>query len=480
MWVYVYKFNKHGRFVKCKARLVVRGDQEAKNITEDTFASTLAGKSFRTLIAIAARFNLELIQYDAVNAFVNASLKEAVFMKMPPGQRVAGMILILHKALYGLRKSPLLWQQDFTSTLEKLKWKRVPHEPCCYIRDGVLIFFYVDDIVIAYRKSQQAIADELIQGIRDQYQLSGGDELQWFLGIEVIRNRKEGRIWLCQSAYIEKIAKLAETNLAYTTTPMATTEILPYEGLAEASSITRYQRKLGSILFAAVNTRPDIAFATSRLARFNTNPAPEHHLAADRILRYLYNTKSLGLQFGGKDTFDVASDASFADNSTDRKSSQAFVMRLFGGVIGWRANKQATVSTSTTEAELLALSQAAKESYYTRRLLKELSVELEDPVVRIECDNLQTIRLVTERKHLFHTALKHVDVHNHWLREEHAAQRLEVHYVPTNQQIADGLTKALPRQKYPEFLKQLGLTDIQPLLEARRLKELKEEDFNTT
>ena len=103
-------------------------------------------------------------------------------------------------------------------------------------------------------------------------------------------------------------------------------------------------------------TRIDIAFAVLRLARFLTNPSPEHHAAADKVLRYLYRYRRLGLQLGGADDFLVATDASFADNTLDRKSSQAYVMVLFGGVIGWRANKQDTVTTSTMEAELLSLS----------------------------------------------------------------------------------------------------------------------------
>ena len=90
MWVYVYKFDKHGRFKKCKARLVVRGDQEAKSQTEDTYAATLAGRSFRVLMAIAARFDLELIQYDVVNTFANAELPYDVFMSLPPGYQKPG------------------------------------------------------------------------------------------------------------------------------------------------------------------------------------------------------------------------------------------------------------------------------------------------------------------------------------------------------------------------------------------------------
>src|SRR5436309_11396043 len=172
-------------------------------------------------------------------------------------------------------------------------------------------------------------------------------------------------------------------------------ELFPYEGKASLHEISTYQKKVGSLLYAAVITRPDIAFATSRLARFNVNPSPEHQKAADQALCYLLRTRSYALQFGGGDDFEVASDASFADNSLNRKSSQAYAMKLFGGLIGWRANKQDTVTTSTTEAELLALAQAAKESLFVSRLLTELSVRLDDNKIRIQCDNQQTIRLVT-------------------------------------------------------------------------------------
>lgn len=111
MWVYVYKFNKHGFLNRCKARLVVRGDQERRMNLENTYAATLATRSFRTFTAIAARFDLELKQYDAVNAFVHAFLDRPVFTRMPQGHAKVGKIYRLNKALYGLRTSPLLWQK---------------------------------------------------------------------------------------------------------------------------------------------------------------------------------------------------------------------------------------------------------------------------------------------------------------------------------------------------------------------------------
>jgi hypothetical protein len=477
MWVYVYKLDKHGRFIKCKARLVVRGDQQPKGLDEETYAATLAGRSFRTLIAIAARFDLDLIQYDVVNAFVNARLDHQILMRMPPGYKKAGKILLIQKALYGLRESPLLWQKELTATLQDLGFKPVQHEPCCMTRDGIIVFYYVDDIVFACRKNRRQDVQKAVADLKGRYDLTGGQDLQWFLGIEVIRDRTKRLIWLSQSAYLDKIANLAEDLDQRHDTPMKREDLRPSAGRATIPSIRRYQRKVGSILYAVVMTRPDAAFAASRLARFNSNPGPEHHHAADRVLLYLKKTSSLALQFGQDDYFLMASDASFADNLEDRKSSQAYVMRLFGGTIGWRANKQTTVTTSTTEAELLALSQAAKEAMFISRLVKELGIQLEEEKIHIQCDNQQTIRLVHKDINKLQTKLRHVDIHNHWLRQEAQRNRIQVDYTPTDQMIADGLTKIVTNTSFQKCKDQLGLVDISDQLGQRKLKELKEEDL---
>lgn len=470
MWVYTYKLDRHGFFLKCKARLVVRGDQQDV-ISEETYASTLAARSFRTLIAIAARFDLELVQYDAVNAFVNAPLERKIFMKPPPGSRNPGKILLVSKALYGLRESPLLWQKELSGTLEGLGFKVVPHEPCCMIRDRIIIFYYVDDIVLAFRKHFAEDVTKLMHKLQSHYMMTGGHELQWFLGIAVLRDREKRLIWLSQSEYALKIANLVTVLDAGSEarTPMTTAKLQPNEGRAMIAEIRSYQRKIGSILYIAVITRPDVAFAVSQLARYNQNPSLKHHKAADRTLLYLKASHGLALQLGGGDDFDVASDASFAENLPDRKSSQAYVMKLFGGVIGWRANKQATVTTSTTEAELLALSQAAKEGMFLNRLLKELGLDLKTAGgIRIQCDNQQTIKLVTKQLNQLNTRLRHVDIHNHWLRQEAGKGTISVHYTPTGKMLADGLTKALTSTAFDAFVQQLGLVDVTDKLKEKR------------
>ena len=265
---------------------------------------------------------------------------------------------------------------------------------------------------------------------------------------------------------------------------MTTEELLPNEidietaSKASRASIQLFQKKTGSILFAAITTRPDIVFAASRLARFNQNPGDSHHIAADRVIQYLYATKGMALRYGGDDngirSLICASDASFADNTIDRKSSQGYIMMLFGGAIAWKANKQDTVTTSSTEAELLALSQTAKEAIFISRLLKGMMLNLDEPLV-VECDNRQTLRLVTEESMKLTTKLRHVDIHNHWLRQESMSKRVLFEWTETKKMIADGLTKALPRQRHEEFVKMIRLDDITARLRLEaRMEALKD------
>lgn len=206
-------------------------------------------------MVLAAWFDLELTQYDAVNAFVHAKLDETVFMKMPDGYRKNGHILKLHKALYELRRSPILWQQKLKKTLQSQGFREIPHEPCCMARNSILIFFYVDDIVFAHQQKDQSLVQQIVNDLKKEFELSESDSLQWFLGIEILRDREKKLIWLSQSSYIDKIANLAVSKQP-DATPMLKDELLPYENIPSSSQINLYQRKVGSLMYAAVITRP--------------------------------------------------------------------------------------------------------------------------------------------------------------------------------------------------------------------------------
>ena len=300
-------------------------------------------------------------------------------------------------------------------------------------------------------------------------------EMEWFLGINVIRNRNKKLLWLSQEAYVDKIANqfLKSFDGRMPDTPM----IQSYPTHSNESTVAPspeskhlYQQKVGSILFAAITTRPDVAFASSRLGQHNVSPTSDDHLAADRVLGYLYRTKSFALEYNSENTgrraFICSEDASFADNP-DRKSSEGFLMQLFGGSIAWKACKQPTVTTSSTEAELLALSHTTREAMYLTRLFRSIKLKLNEPLI-IQCDNKQTIRIVVEEDIKLNSRLRHVDIHNHWLRQEHRGGTMQIKWVPTGQMPADGLTKALPRQKHEEFVRALGLVDISKILDSVR------------
>ena len=139
---------------------------------------------------------------------------------------------------------------------------------------------------------------------------------------------------------------------------------------------------------------------------------------------------------------------------------------LFGGAVSWKAGKQNTVTTSSTEAELLAFTDTAKEAIATKRLFEQINLKLDQPLV-IECDNQQTIRLVKPDQPRIKTQLKHVDVHNCWARQAYQQGHFQVAYTPTAEMVADGLTKILPGQKFQKFVEQLALVDIYSILEGQ-------------
>ena len=149
-------------------------------------------------------------------------------------------------------------------------------------------------------------------------------------------------------------------------------------------------------------------------------------------------------------------------------------MKLFGGPVAWRANKQDTITTSSTEAELLAISQTAKESIYFSQLMKALKLDLHESLT-IECDNTQTIRLLVDKSMKLQTKLRHVDIHSHWLRQKIQRGSIGIRWVPTKQMMADGLTKTLTHANHEDFVGMTGLKDQSELLASiQKEEDLKE------
>ena len=148
MWTFVYKFDENGFLDKFKVRLVARRDLQSTE--EDTYAATLAAQIFRAVTAIIAAFDLEMRQFDAVNAFANVNLPTPLLSPCVEGYEQPGFILWITKAIYGLKTSAVLWYKDFTSTLEKLGLKLVPDACCLYFNKWLILIFYIDNIIVIY------------------------------------------------------------------------------------------------------------------------------------------------------------------------------------------------------------------------------------------------------------------------------------------------------------------------------------------
>jgi len=180
--------------------------------------------------------------------------------------------------------------QSVFAALKELGFQETPQEPCIVIRKGIICFFFVDDIVLAYRKEMKGEAENMAEQLGRRFTIKRIGELSWFLGIHVIRDRKRRLLWLSQRSYIEKVASQFPNTFERADTPITERELLPPPADLKVTRERQreYQAKIGSVLFIAISTRPDIAFAVARLSRFNQRAGEEHHQAVDRLIRYLY------------------------------------------------------------------------------------------------------------------------------------------------------------------------------------------------
>ncbi|OQV11384.1 hypothetical protein CLAIMM_15226, partial [Cladophialophora immunda] len=187
LWVFKYKFDTDGFLDKFKARIYVRGDLQTTERVN--YAATLTIKVFRALMALAAAFDLEILQLDAVNAFLNSAIDEDVTVEWPQGFHQTDKILLLLKALYGLKQAPLLWHDYLVRVLKELGLQQLPGINCVLTNDEMILFFYVDDIIILYRTEVAKDVERLVNRLKERLDLRVIDKANWFLGIRIIRDR---------------------------------------------------------------------------------------------------------------------------------------------------------------------------------------------------------------------------------------------------------------------------------------------------
>jgi hypothetical protein len=216
-----------------------------------------------------------------------------------------------------------------------------------------------------------------------------------------------------------------------------------------------YAQLVGSLLYLANCTRPDIAHVAGVLSRFMSAPTTEHWRLAKAALAYLAGTPELGLTFGGK-PLELCGycDANYAGDIDTRRSTSGFVFLLGGGAVAWASKCQPTVATSTVEAEYMAAAFASKEALWLRKLCADLEITCD--CVPIACDNQGAIKL---SKHAIASQRsKHIDIIYHFIRERTMRREITLYYISTELQLADFLTKAVPPDKFTHCRDGIGLT----------------------
>jgi hypothetical protein len=215
-------------------------------------------------------------------AHVCAQLATPVYCHLPEGFSDSEHLWELRRALYGLKTSPLLWYKEFTKTLTELGLKPVKDAPCLWKNDKLLVFFYVDDIVVLAKPAHTAALDDFERKLLRRYEIRSLGELSTFCGIQTHRDRLTGSIWLSQPAYLDKLHTKYLSPKQFTrppATPLPLEELLPSNELKSDANIYRYAQLVGSIGYVATATRPDVSKAHSKLAEFLVNPS-QHHIDA--------------------------------------------------------------------------------------------------------------------------------------------------------------------------------------------------------
>jgi hypothetical protein len=202
-----------------------------------------------------------------------------------------------------------------------------------------------------------------------------------------------------------------------------------------------YKEVLGSLLYAAVCTRPDLAGPVAMAGRVSHNPSMQHWQWLKHILRYVKGTLDLGIRYsaGGNNVVSIYSDSDYAGDRAGRKSTSGMVAFLNGGPISWSSQKQQTVSLSTCEAEYIAMTGAAAEVQWLRQLLEELTFKQKGPT-EMMCDNTAAQSLA--KNDVLSSKTKHIEIRHHFIRQQIRRKHVKLVHCSTKEQIADLFTKA--------------------------------------
>lgn len=229
----------------------------------------------------------------------------------------------------------------------------------------------------------------------------------------------------------------------------------PSTHTVDCSKHISYREAVGSLIFAAVVSRPDIAYAVGEVSRFLNCYDQTHWNAVKRIFKYLLGSMNYSIVYKGTSSSELIgyADADYARDINTRHSTSGYVFLMNGGAVTWSSQRQKSVSLSTTEAEYVAASSAVKEMMWIRQLLDDIGSSSLNPT-ELKLDNQGAIKLIKNPE--YHKRTKHIDVKYHFIREKYDEGVVKPMYVSSELQLADLFTKPLPKPRFQKLLDQLN------------------------
>jgi hypothetical protein len=404
---------------------------------------------------------------DVDTAFLNAELKEEIYIIPPEGIDLpAGCdCLKLKKALYGLKQSPREWYDNLSCFLLSIGFSKLYADNCIYIKhkdnDICIVLIYVDDIAIA--GSNMHNIDRIKNEFKNRYKMKDMGNIDHILGCTIDRNDL-GEYSICQKQYAKDvIIKYFPDNIVSVNNPTDANVILSTSMNAISETDIEYMKDLpyreaiGSLLWLSMGTRPDITYAVSQVAKFNSEPGPQHWKAVKRIFQYVQQSLGYGIKFKrcidkntitnfiNIDSISGYVDADHARDPDSRRSVTGYVFLLADGPVSWNSKQQSSVALSSMEAEYMAASAACQEAVWLDRVLKELGNTNINAITLFE-DNKSCIQFA--KNNSVHKRSKHIDQRYHYIRELVAENRIKLEYIPTELNIADMFTKPLTSERF--------------------------------
>lgn len=466
-WVFTRKIDgETGKPAKFKARFVVKGFKQIKGRDYNEIFATVAHKdSIRVLLSIVNHLDLECDQVDIKGAFLNGDIDCNIHISPPEGMPIpSSMVLRLKKSLYGLKQSPHLFNKALNQWLKSQGLKPAKADPCVYSRRTgkslLLLSIHVDDQLIACTSREEL--DVFKKLLNNRFECSDGGPVNYFLGINIHRDRPARLLYLSQEHYLESL--LARFNMSScqpvkTILPSSFKPVTPSEDDFQAARHLDFPSMAGGILYAATITRPDLAYAAGLLCRFISKWDASIYNAAKHVLRYIRGTTDLSLTFDGHGTQQILlgyADADWGGCLNTRRSTTGYVFKTYGGVVAWKSRRQPSTALSTTHAELLATTDAARQALWLRQLLEDLGLGIPNGTpVSLYNDNSGAV-LLSQHPH-DHKTTKHFDIQANYLREQRADHTIEVKQASSDNNLADIFTKPLSSERHLDLSRKLGV-----------------------